>query len=140
MDGSVHEINGPADSEPEESDDSYNDIFRAFSNAWLETQLTHHVSLTAANKFWSLSQNYMPKLLDLRKTEHITRKVPQFPQIRNTIKKQMCPEIKISFAFLDKEDGSIIHVSDVNTPLKQFQRNPRYEKLYEEANIEVKKN
>ena len=43
----------------------------------------------------------------------------------------------MTFAFLNKTDGSIIHVDADETPLNAFQNNPEYQKLYEEARIEV---
>ena len=43
----------------------------------------------------------------------------------------------MTFAFRKKSDGSITVVTDESTPLNKFQRNPEYQKLYEEAHIEV---
>lgn len=59
-------------------------------------------------------------------------------QIRKNIYKDMCPEIKMTFGFRKKSDGSIITVAADSTPLSKFQRDPEYDKLYEEAHIEVK--
>ena len=49
----------------------------------------------------------------------------------------MSPEVKMTFAFLNKSDGTITTVAADSTPLTQFQRDPNYQKLYEEAHIEV---
>lgn len=43
----------------------------------------------------------------------------------------------MTFAFLNEEDGSIIKVDSDHTPLIEFQRDPRFKKLYEQAHIEV---
>ena len=43
----------------------------------------------------------------------------------------------MTFAFKDKTDGSVTTVNVDKTPLREFQRDPKYQKLYEEAHIEV---
>ena len=75
--------------------------------------------------------------MDRKKTENVRKKIPQYPQIRKNIYKDICPEIKMNFAYLNTSDGSISHVSADTTPLNQYQRDPVYKKLYEEAHIEV---
>ena len=71
------------DSGPEEGrdEDSYKDVMQQFSEEWLQTQLTHHVSLSATNAFWRVSMNFIPKIMELRNAELINRKVPQFNQV-----------------------------------------------------------
>ena len=49
----------------------------------------------------------------------------------------MCPEVKMTFVFLKTSDGTIVSVTEDFTPLTKFQRDPDYQKLYEEAHIEV---
>ena len=49
----------------------------------------------------------------------------------------MSPDVLMTFAFRNKSDGSIVTVTEDSTPLRKFQRDPEYEKLYEEAHIEV---
>ena len=58
-------------------------------------------------------------------------------QVRKNIYKDMCPDVKMTFAFMKKSDGSVITVEADSTPLTQFQRDPNYQKLYEEAHIQV---
>ena len=58
-------------------------------------------------------------------------------QVRKTIFQDLCPDVKMSFAFLNKTDGSIVYVNEGHTPLNTFQRDQQYQKLYEEAHIEV---
>ena len=43
----------------------------------------------------------------------------------------------MSFAFMKKDDGTIVHVKENHTPLDQYQRDPKYQKLYEEAHVKV---
>ena len=133
--------NAPDSSDPEEDEqdveNDYVSFFNSFCKQWLHTQLTHHVSLAASNTFWKLSFENISKIFDLKRNENISRKIPQFYQIRKNFYKDNCPEVKMSFAFLDKNDQSIIHVNGDTTPLKEYERNPQYQKLYEEAHIEV---
>ena len=68
------------------------------------------------------------------------KKIPQFHQIRKNFYGDNCPPIKMSFSFLNKEDQSITRVNVDHTPMKEFERNPTYQKLFEEAHIEVTMN
>ena len=38
---------------------------------------------------------------------------------------------------MNKNDSTMHHVQDDQTPLRKFQRDPRFKKMYEEAHIEV---
>lgn len=73
----------------------------------------------------------------MKLNENVTKKIPQFLQIRKNIYKDICPQIQMTFAFLHKTDNSVIYVSDDHTPIKEYERNPQYQKLYEEAHIQV---
>ena len=113
------------------------DLFQSFSKQWLHAQLSHHVSLSATNSFWALSMKYVPKLIAMKEQENIKKKVPQFVQVRKNIYKEISPDIHMTFAYLNIDDASIVHVNEEYTPLRDYQRNPTYQKLYEEAHIEV---
>ena len=95
------------------------------------------MSLSGSNAFWKLSFQYVAKLQDMKKAENVKKKIPQFYQVRKNVYKDLCPDVKMSFAFLNIQDGSIIHVKEDHTPLNRYQRDPKYKKLYEEAHIEV---
>ena len=43
----------------------------------------------------------------------------------------------MSFAFMNKADGNVVHVQSEETPLTRYQRDPHYQKLYEEAHVQV---
>ena len=72
---------GP-DEDGDEEQQSFFDLMKRFSNEWLQTQLNHHVSLSGAAAFWSLSMNYIPRLMELKSLENINRKIPQFLQVK----------------------------------------------------------
>lgn len=59
-------------------------------------------------------------------------------QVRKNVYKDICPDVEMTFYFLNKNDGTIVRVSDDHTPLNKYQRDPQYQKLYEEAHIKVK--
>lgn len=121
----------------QDESDSFESLFSSFSQQWLDAQLTHNVSIAASNYFWKLAFNHVSQIESLKASEGIKRKIPQFLQVRKNLYKDFCPEVKMSFAFLNKNDGSIIHVDGIQTPLTQYERNPQYQKLYEEAHVEV---
>ena len=113
-------------------------MFKSFSNQWLHAKLTHHVSLTAANAFWKLSFQYVGRLLQMKIDQNIKRKIPQFPQVKKVLYKNMCPDVKMSCAFLDKTNNSITHIAENDEQFSIIQGDANYQKLYEEAHIEVR--
>ena len=125
------------DPDHDEEEQSFDSLFETFSEQWLQAQLTHHVSLAASNDFWKLSFKYVSEIIEMKRQENINKKIPQFLQIRKNIYKSICPDIKMNFAYLNNTDNSIIHVDVDHTPVKEFERNPQYQKLYEEAHIQV---
>lgn len=124
-------------SDDEEVPETYQSLLKKMSEDWLKMQLTHHVSLTATNDFWSLAFKHIFEICSLKAEENVQKNVPQFLHLRNIMYRDACPDVKLTFAFKDLTDGSIILVNNDKTPLTQFQRDPRYEKLYEEAHVEV---
>ena len=75
---------GPDDDEEEEV--CFNELFDSFSSQWLTTQLTHRVSLEASNAFWVSAMNHIPRIFELKKSEGIKGKIPQFMQENKHIK------------------------------------------------------
>ena len=120
-----------------DDDESFSEMLISLANDWLQTQLTHHVSLEATNAFWRLSLKSFHKLIERKTAEGIKRKIPQFVQIRRNIYKDICPDVKMTFVFLNKNDNTIVNVNTNQTPLTDYQRDPQYVKLYEKAHIEV---
>lgn len=131
-------LNTSSDDEDNEDEITFVSLLDDFSKKWLELQLTHHVSLAASNQFWNLAIKQIHEIFKKKEQEKVKRKIPQFLHVRKMIYKDLCPEIKMSFVFLNKLDGSLIRVNGEQTPLSQFQRDPNYQKLFEEAHIEVK--
>ena len=120
-----------------EESDTFESVFTSFTENWLQTQLTHHVSLAGANAFWKLCFKYVSDLYALREAENISKRIPQFVHVRRQVYKQICPNIKMTFVFKDKTNGMVHYVEDDQTPLTNYQRDPKFQKLYEEAHIQV---
>ena len=79
----------PDDSDPNSSnneasdeDDSFQYSFKAFSNQWLHTQLTHKVSLAASNSMWNLAMKNVQNLMELKERDGVSKKIPQFLQVK----------------------------------------------------------
>lgn len=125
------------DDEVEEETENYFSVLKELSKQWRLTQLTHHVSAEAANSFWNISMGEIPKLLYFKDKDAVRKKTPQFVHQRRKLDKEFSPEVNMTFGYKNKEDGSIVTVDCTSTPINQYQRNPKYVKLYEEAHIEV---
>ena len=76
---------GP-DEEEEEEEDNFRNLFETFSMKWTNTQVTHSVSLSAANSFWMTAMEFIPRLMELKRLEGVKHKIPQFLQVQNTSK------------------------------------------------------
>ena len=68
--------------EEEEEDPTFRDLFHSFSKKWAHTQLTHHVSLSAANSFWNTTMEFLPTILELKHLEGNESKIPQYMQVK----------------------------------------------------------
>ncbi len=118
-------------------EDNYMDVLHSVSKKWLCTQLTHKVSAAATNTFWDIALSCLPKVMDFKEREGISKNIPHFIQQRRKLYEECCPKIQMEFAFQRKDDGSIIKYLGTTAPLKEYQRNPDYIKLYEIASIKV---
>ena len=94
--------------------------------------MKHHVSAAAANHFWDLSLQYVPLVLNQRQ-----RKVPKFNQKRRRILEDHCPPIYMEFFYRNRYDGTIVHYKGSKAPIKAYQNDHKYEKLYELAYVKV---
>ena len=124
------------DEEPEQAD-NYLSVKSELSKKWLNTQLTHHVSGSATNAFWELSMKYVPVLQSLKDGENVKKKTPSFTQERRKLYRDRCPDVKMKFGFKVKSTGVIKTVECESTPTNNYQRNPDYVKVFEEAHVKV---
>lgn len=128
--------------DPEDPDDviapeDHRSLLKDFSRQWYLAQLQHKVSATAAEAFWAISRTFWPKIEAAKQAESITKTIPLFQNQRKILQKNFCPEIHMEFAFLNVTTGNVERVHSMSTPLKEYQRNPNFIKLYEEAHIQV---
>lgn len=102
-------------------------------------ELKHKVSKSAANEFWSLSMEKLPKLFQAKERDGNNRKIASFKTIRQSLYKKYVPKIKLEVAYEKKDTGDIIVLRDLeSTPVNRFKPS-EYTKLYESARVEVKK-
>ena len=124
--------------DPPTIDEDYFDILDELSRRWLSIQLTHDVSLKAADEFWRLAVEWMPALYSAKDRCHIRKKVPQFQNQRKKLQADLCPRVGLNFAFQNTVTNEVHMVNNVDkTPLKMYERNPLYTKLYEVAYVKV---
>ena len=107
------------------------------SRQWYETQLYHKVSASAAEAFWKIAKNFWPRIVEAKQAEEVKRKTPLFQNQRNILTNQLCPEIHMEFGYLNVQTGEVETVQSMSTPFKDYERNPDYIKLYEEAHVKV---
>ena len=117
--------------------EDYNLLLESMSRKWHYTQLHHEVSATAADKFWQIAKSFWPKLVEAKQVEGVKRKTPEFQNQRKKIVKQLCPDIHMEFGFLNVNTGAIHKVATRTAPFKEYERNPNFIKLYEEAHVKV---
>ena len=122
----------------DEFQDTYKEVLNSLSQQWLLTQLKHKVSATATNSFWSTTLQFLPQLLMYKEREGVQKDIPQFIQQRRKLYSGNCPDVHMEFGFKHKTTGEITTVTSSFAPLKAFQHNPNYIKLYETAYIKVK--
>ena len=93
--------------------------------------MNHHVSAAAANAFWDVAFKSIPPVLEKK------RKIAKFIQQRRKLVRDYCPQIHMEYCFRRKSDNAIIKHHGPSAPVKAYQSNEKYEKLYEMGYIEV---
>ena len=96
--------------------------------------MKHQVSATAANSFWDVGFKYLPRVLDQRRG----KKVPKFVHQRRKMMKDDAPKVEMEHVYKKTTHDSIIKIKGSVAPVKAYQTNPMYEKLYETAHVKVK--
>lgn len=129
----------PDDPDNDDLQHDYESLLFQMSKKWYLTFLDHKVSITAAEEFWRISRLFWPKILQAKQEEGVTRKTPLFQNQRKFLDNRLCPDIHMEFTFLNIITGVVVKINSTTTPLKDYQRNPDYIKLYEEAHIQVRK-
>ena len=107
------------------------------SRKWYLAQLKHEVSATAAEAFWEIARSFWPRIVEAKQQEEITKKTPLFQNQRKRLDRDLCPDINMEFSYLNIATGVVTKVNSQSTPVKEYERDPQYIKLYEEAHIQV---
>ena len=103
------------------------------SEKWMLAQMKHHVSAEAANAFWDLAFKYVQPCLQQRQ-----KRIPKFVQQRRKLIEDNCPEVHMEFTYRNKITGQIVKYKGKTAPVKMYETNSNYEKLYEMAYVKVK--
>ena len=142
-DGDVHEDdNSDGDDDHDAQDevdgniDDYYTILDALSNEWMNAELDHTISKVASNKMWQLAFKFLPKLLEAKRIQRITRKTPAFKQIREKMYENKTPKVNLELAYRNKDTDEVEKVNSEVTPKSRFPPH-LYEKMYEIATVKV---
>ena len=129
------------DEEQEVHDDDeeqdYHSILQALYEKWVVAEVDHTISQTASNDLWKIAFKFIPKLLDAKRNQQITRKIPSFNHIRKTLHKNHTPEVNMEIAYRSKATNEIEVVNSSVTPKSRFPPN-LFEKMYEIASVKVR--
>ena len=105
------------------------------STKWMLAQMKHQVFAEATNAFWDLAFQFVPPTLQQQ-----TKRVPKFVQRRKKMLLNHCPEVHLEYSYRNKVSGEIINYKGSTAPIKLYQNNQNYEKLYELAYVKVNTN
>ena len=119
-----------------ENEQNYHGLLEKLSKKWINVQLTHRVSATAANSFWKLAVESFPPLSLARQKDQVKKNVPCLIHQRRKLYKESCPVIHMTFVYLNRSTQAIENVQCKEAPTRKFPKN-KYLKLYEEAHIKV---
>ena len=103
---------------------------------WLTAELDHTVSKVASDCFWKIAQSFIPKIVEAKRVQNITKKVPQFTHIRRKMYKEEVPEVNLEIGYRHKETSEISIVKDTVTPKSRYPPN-EYENFFEIASVKV---
>ena len=114
----------------------YQSLLEDLYDKWMTTELDHTVSKIASNSFWSVAFQYIPKLMEARQVQQVTKKVPTFNHIRRKLHAQKTPDVNLEIAYKSRETQEVMVVNEASAPKKRFPGH-QYEKLYEVASVKV---
>ena len=106
-----------------ESEDEYWNQLNELAKQWLLLELHHKVSKTAVDAFWRLAIHLIPKLIESKKLHSITRKIPQFQQLRRKMFQHNLPKLDLELSYRNNSTGEVSNFVSPNIPSKQFPKN-----------------
>lgn len=68
--------------------------------------------------------------------QNITKKVPQFQQIRRKLYENRTPDVNLEIGYKNKETDEVTIINDTVTPKSRFPPN-RFDKMFEIASVKV---
>ena len=119
--------------------DSYKNMLEEFGHLWLATLVNHDISMSAASYLWKLAFSWIPKIIQQKHDEQVTRKTPQFPHLRRKLLNQLVPPVWICAAYFNLETNEVIKPAASNVAHeKKFNDINKFKKLYEITSVSIK--
>ena len=81
---------------------------------------------------------FIPVLESLRDRDNVTKKTAGFAQQKKNLYSMKCPKIKVKFGYKNKSTGIVEAVECGTESIKNFEKNPDYVKVFEEAHVQVR--
>ena len=89
------------------------------AKAWLSVELSHNISKTASDQLWKLALASFKPLLDAKIEDKITKKTPQFPQLRKYLYKQYASPISVRTGYKNEQGELIIKDDSTDSDLQK---------------------
>ena len=111
-------------------------ILSDLGKKWVEIEIFHKVSHEASSSFWRVANEMFHPLYVAKGNGG--RKIPQFQQLRERMKKDKVPKVNMEVGFQSKDDGGEITIlKDVTSiPVSRFPPS-RFNRIYEIAFVDV---
>lgn len=136
MDDDPDDDDDDPDDEEDEEDENYFSLLHCLSKKWMEAELDHTVSKVGSNLFWKIAFKFVPRILEAKAQQRVTRKTPQFNHIRRTLYDKYTPDVNLEIAYREKETDEVRIVNESVMPKSRFPPD-KFEKLYEIASVKV---
>ena len=120
----------------DDEDQDYQSILDSLIEKWMLAEVDHTISKLASNKLWKLAFHFIPRLMQARSLENVTKKVPQFNHIRKCLYDKRTPTVNLEIAYKNKNTDEVVIVQDTKTPKSRFPPDT-FDKMYEMASVKV---
>ena len=73
----------------------YSSLLDSLSQKWMENELDHTISQTASDALWKLAFSFIPKIMESKHLQNVTRKIPGFKHIRKKLYAEKTPKVNL---------------------------------------------
>ena len=107
---------------------NYDSMLDELSKEWMLIELHHQVSKKASDLYWNVALKYLLPLMVRKKEENVTRKIPQFTQIRRKLRQKHVPRIEMELGYRNLTSGEDIHIVSDTIPRSRYPKS-QYKQL-----------